>query len=201
MAGPGRDPDDADERRVRHLSGPLAVSRFRSAVWVVVLGMLLGAAHYPLHEQFLDESWFLRSTRRRYQRVSDGSDVIVFVTVAVVLLRRPVLRILRSRSRILDDAQHDGGWRAAASTALLNGVYVLMVAVPGRWAVTTVLTAFATGSDRFRAPDEVVSHAVVTYVDRATGVAVLAMALHGIVVHLSARGRRRLGVPDGRLTS
>lgn len=196
MAGAGRDPDNADEPRVRHLSGPLAPSRFRSAVWVVVLGMLLGAAHYPLHEQFLDESWFLRSTRRRYQRVSDGSDVIGFVTVAVVLLRRPVLRVLRSRSRVLADAQHDGGWRAAAATAVLNGVYALIVAGPGRWAVTTVLTAFATGSDRFQAPDEVVSHAAATYVDRATGVVLLAMALHGCLAHLAGRGRRRLGLRD-----
>ncbi|NHT16918.1 hypothetical protein [Cellulomonas sp. IC4_254] len=174
-----------------------AMRRSGGRGWLLlVLLLLLAVASIPLRDQFLDDASFRRSYPERFQRVANGSTVLTLVSVFVVLLRPRVLRFVRSRSWHLADAQEVGGWRALTWTAVLNAVYVVAVAGPGRWVVTAALTAYATGSERFQAPSEVVAEAAARYVDRGTGLLLLAMAAHAGLVHLDARSHRSRGQRD-----
>lgn len=199
VAAPVRDPEGAYPPRVRHLSGPLAPPwyvRHQRAVSLVVMVPLV-VALLPFKLQFNDEASFSWTQPRRWSTsLVEGTSPVFLLAGAVFVLRRPVVRAVRTRVWVLDDLHLAGGWRAAGVTAALNALYVLVVVGPGRWVVATAYGAYATGSDRFRAPDAVVAEAVARYVDRTTGLLLLAMAVEGTVVLLAGRGRRRLGLRD-----
>lgn len=191
MTGPARDPG-RHPPEIRLTSGPLRPPWYQRR-WVVVLaGLLLVGVLDLLYQPFLDAAE--DRSRSPFAYRGNGRSLFGFVPVLVVLLRPSVLRLVRSRVRVLADAGDEGGWRAGVATAVVNAGYVLVVVGPGRWALTSALTAYATGAARFTAADEVVAEAAARYGDRATGVVLLAMALHGCLAHLAGRGRRRLGL-------
>jgi|GEM_PF-6773855 len=197
VAAPERD-SGSYRGGVRHTSGPLGPPWYWRRRWVVgvALVLLVGVLGL-LYQPFRDASGFRsRVNNNGPEYIIDGSSATVMGAALVVLLRPFVLRFVRLRVPVVAGASDEGGWRARAATAGLNAGYVLVLVGPGRWAVTTALTAYATRSARFPAPDEVVAQAAAVYVDRTTGLLLLVMALQGCVVHLAGRGRRRLGVRD-----
>jgi len=178
---------------VRHTGGPLGPPWYRRNRWVVAVAFVLVVGVLALlYQPFLDASGFRPRPPFAYR--GTGGSAFGFGAFLVVLLRPSVLRLVRSRVRVIADATDDGGGRAAVATAVLNSGYVLVVVGPGRWAATAALTRYATTSDLFPVADDVVAEAAATYVDRATGVVLLAMALHACLAHLAGRGRRRLGL-------